>query len=94
MLAAIADGPVSVTIDASHPVFQFYTGGVISAGSDCGDLLTHAVTAVGYGTDTETALDYYLVRNSWGSDWGASGYVKIERNGDGFGVCGILRTNF
>jgi C1A family cysteine protease len=87
-MAAIAKTPVSVTIDASKLIFHNYTGGVIS-GTGCGTSLDHAVTAVGYGTDEVTGLDYYLVRNSWGSAWGDKGYVKIAREGDGYGVCGI-----
>ena len=50
LMAAIAKGPVSVTIDASNLVFHNYTGGVIS-GTGCGTSLDHAVNAVGYGTD-------------------------------------------
>lgn len=88
LMAAIAKTPVSVTIDASKLIFHNYTGGVIS-GTGCGTSLDHAVTAVGYGTDEVTGLDYYLVRNSWGSAWGDKGYVKIARQGDGYGVCGI-----
>lgn len=69
-------------------MFFNYVSGVIS-GTSCGTDLNHAVTAVGYGTDAETGLNYYLVRNSWGADWGDKGYVKIAREGDGYGVCGI-----
>jgi C1A family cysteine protease len=87
-MAAIAQGPTSVTIDASETVFHAYTGGIIS-GTACGTSLDHAVTAVGYGTDSDSGLDYYLVRNSWGSGWGEKGYVKMSREGDGYGVCGI-----
>ena len=49
-MAAIAKGPVSVTIDAEETVFHAYTSGVIS-GTACGSNLDHAVVAVGYGTD-------------------------------------------
>lgn len=44
---------------------------------------------VGYGT--EEGKDYWVVRNSWGSDWGEGGYVRMERNLDTFpsGKCGI-----
>merc|ERR1719333_535238 len=62
LMAAIANGPTSVTIDASSTVFHNYTGGVIND-SSCGTSLDHAVTAVGYGTDPDGG-DYYLVRNS------------------------------
>ena len=87
LLAAIANGPTSVTVDASSPVFHYYTSGVITD-SSCGTALDHAITAVGYGTD-ENGQDYYLVRNSWGTGWGDAGYLKIGRNGDGYGICGI-----
>merc|ERR1711918_333798 len=72
--AAVAKQPVSVAIEADKMAFQGYTGGVIT-GSACGTQLDHGVLAVGYGT--EDGEDYFLVRNSWGSSWGESGYVKI-----------------
>lgn len=87
LVAAIAQGPVSVTVDADSTAFRNYSSGVVT-GTDCGTKLDHAITAVGYGT--EDGNDYYLVRNSWGSQWGDKGYIKIGRSGeDDWGVCGI-----
>lgn len=83
--AAISAGPTSVTIEADTMVFQGYTGGVLNSAS-CGTNLDHAVTAVGYGT--ESGQDYYLVRNSWGASWGEAGYIKIAAV-EGKGICGI-----
>ena len=88
LMAAIAEGPVAVTVDADSTEFLFYTSGVINS-PNCGTKLDHAVTAVGYGHDEATDLDYYLVRNSWGAAWGDQGYFKVARNGDGYGMCGI-----
>jgi len=80
-------GPVSVAIEADSFVFQFYTGGVIT-GLYCGQAVNHGVLAVGYGV--ENGLEYFLVKNSWGPDWGEQGYVKIGTSDEN--VCGILSS--
>ena len=53
----------------------------------CGTKLNHAVLAVGYGT-TKKGVEYYIVKNSYGSKWGEHGFVRIAVK-DGKGVCGI-----
>jgi len=90
--AAIAKGPVSVTIEADTSVFQMYTGGVLDS-IRCGTSLDHAVAAVGYGT--EGGVEYFLVRNSWGTSWGEQGYIKIAASAGSRnkGVCGILQIS-
>jgi len=89
LLTAIVSMPVSVAIEADQDVFQLYSSGVISSG--CGDELDHAVLIVGYETVGSTQA--FIVKNSWGTDWGMEGYVYIgtsqSANG-GSGVCGIL----
>lgn len=93
LLSAVAMQPISVAIDASQMVFQFYKDGVI-ADDSCGSggNLDHGVLAVGYGTDLDTQHPYFLVKNSWGEEWGDQGYVKIGRGGNNeFGVCAILK---
>lgn len=50
----------------------------------------HVVTAVGYGIDEGSGKEYILLKNSWGSDWGEGGFMKILRcDGTPEGVCGI-----
>lgn len=85
MKAAIAQQPLAISIEASSLVFQFYSTGVLNS-TRCGTNLDHAVLAVGWGTEDGT--DFWLVKNSWGTSWGESGYIKIAIV-DGDGICGI-----
>ncbi|XP_003385986.1 PREDICTED: cathepsin L1-like [Amphimedon queenslandica] len=79
-------GTVSVAIDASRYSFQFYSSGVFYD-SDCSSSrLNHGVLVVGYGTYYD-GTEYYIVKNSWSSDWGDKGYVLMARNKDN--NCGI-----
>ncbi|KAL9231728.1 hypothetical protein vseg_006917 [Gypsophila vaccaria] len=84
---AVAHQPVSVAIEAGGRAFQLYKSGVFTG--SCGTQLDHGVVAVGYGT-TEDGMDYWIVRNSWGADWGENGYIRLERNiASKTGKCGI-----
>jgi KDEL-tailed cysteine endopeptidase len=87
---AVSFGPVSIAIEADTRIFQSYSSGVITS-SSCGTELDHGVLIVGYGTEPETQIDYWLVKNSWSTTWGDEGYVKIERSDstNDIGICGI-----
>ncbi|KAE9604305.1 hypothetical protein Lal_00002079 [Lupinus albus] len=83
----VANQPVSVAIDAGGSDFQFYSEGVFTG--DCGTDLNHGVAIVGYGT-TLDGTKYWIVRNSWGPEWGEHGYIRMQRGiSEKEGLCGI-----
>jgi len=63
-------------------VLQFREG--IYSSADCDQQINHGVVLVGYGT--MSGKDYWIIRNSYGPNWGASGYALIER---GVNMCRI-----
>ena len=79
-------GPLAVALNAD--ILQTYTGGVIDVpSSECpASGINHAVTMVGYGHDDTVNKDYWIIKNSWGENWGEDGYFRIKR---GSGTCGI-----
>jgi len=73
-------GPVSVCVDASS--WQNYQSGILTS---CGNSIDHCVQLTGYngyGGDN----DYWIVRNSWGTDWGVNGFIYIAIGND---LCAI-----
>lgn len=85
----VAQQPVSVAIQANKRSFQLYQSGIYSD-LDCGTQLDHGVLVVGYGIELETDTPYWIIKNSWGKEWGENGYIRIQRNiDDDRGLCGI-----
>jgi C1A family cysteine protease len=83
LMPAVNKGPVSVAVEADQAAWQFYSSGVLDDPS-CGENLDHGVLLIGYGTDA--GADYWIVKNSWGTSWGESGYIRLVRDKD---QCGI-----
>jgi C1A family cysteine protease len=85
---AVSYGPVSVAIEADTRVFQSYSSGIVTS-TKCGTKLDHGVLVVGYGL--ESGVEYWIVKNSWGPEWGDKGYVRIGRSDseNDKGICGI-----
>lgn len=77
--------PVSIAYEVAHD-FRFYKSGVYTS-TICKsgpETVNHAVLAVGY--ETEAAIPFWIIKNSWGEDWGDHGYFLMEL---GKNMCGI-----
>ncbi|XP_050225512.1 macrodontain-1-like [Mercurialis annua] len=86
--AFVSMQPVSVAVDSGSYNFQFYRGGILMA-QDCGHSLNHGVLLVGYGTSVD-GIKYWLIKNSWGVQWGENGYMRLERGANVYGgACGV-----
>lgn len=78
------NGPVSITMNAS--TLQYYQGGVYDVPlAYCPYAPNHGVTLIGYGV-TSTGIPYWVIKNSWGPQWGENGFFRIRR---GTGLCGV-----
>nr|CAI46305.1 silicatein alpha [Suberites domuncula] len=84
--AAVSNvGPVSVAIDGANSAFRFYYSGVYDSSRCSSSSLNHAMVVTGYGS--YNGKKYWLAKNSWGTNWGNSGYVMMARNK--YNQCGI-----
>jgi C1A family cysteine protease len=79
--AVYNNGEISVAVNANK--MQSYHGGIITA-TGCSTSINHAVNVVGWGASGSTK--YWIVRNSWGTGWGESGYCRFVA---GSNACGI-----
>ncbi|OAY73105.1 Ananain [Ananas comosus] len=87
LMKAVNNQPVSVGVNAKP--WHHYTGGIFNEA--CGPNVTHGVAVVGYGE--ESGKKYWIIKNSWGTKWGESGYMRIAKNvAAKQGLCG-LATN-
>jgi len=68
-----ARGPISCAIDSSY--LDEYTGGIIY--DTPGEMTDHIISVTGWGTDAETGIQYWRVRNSWGDYWGEMGFARV-----------------
>jgi len=85
MKTALTVGPITVAISADANYLS-YKGGIIKE-KDCGDKTNRFALSVGWGTD-DTEGDFYIVKESFGTTWGESGYARISIT-EGKGTCGI-----
>lgn len=84
--SALIVGPLDISYKITGDVFYQYGSGIILANNcNSADLVNHSMVAVGFGT--ENGIEYAIIQNQWGTDWGESGYLRVELDSDG--LCGI-----
>ena len=83
LIHSLLTQPIVVNIHASDMVFHLYKDGIYNY--ECNGVLNHAILLVGFSNN------YYKLKNSWGTDWGEKGYIKLIRDLNiKYGQCGIL----
>ncbi|CAI5498723.1 unnamed protein product [Closterium sp. Naga37s-1] len=95
LMLAVRRQPVVVHIEASAATFVAYDGTFKYQDPECytGNL-NHVVLVVGYfinrndGSQNRIAPPFWIIRNSWGEEWGDRGHMRMDIQG-GDGVCGI-----
>ena len=76
MKYSVAQNPVAIALDADNVYFRFYKNGVIDLPSNASRSLNHAVLLVGYDHDEKGM--YWIIQNSWGTEWGDQGFCKLR----------------
>lgn len=97
-------GPVAVAMNGASLSFLEYQGGIWNEHYCKSNEANHAVLITGYGQEVDrqanTTTKYWIARNSWGTNWGEDGYIRIQRHDDddddvrksSGGVCGIAKS--
>ena len=82
--ARVSQCPVVVCSQFSIISIVYYSSGIFDDEQCMGLNYDHALSLVGYGT--ENSVDYWIVKNSMGKEWGENGYIRYIRHKN---MCGI-----
>lgn len=80
--------PIVTSVDATG--WSFYFSGIYKDDENGSGEFTvnHAVTLTGYQRPTETTMGWWLIKNSWGEDWGENGFIRVEMKSNEEDHCG------
>ena len=87
-MSVFIQGPVTAYLYVSD---QFFYGEGVFESDDCDHDINHAVLITGWGIDQYSGLEYWIIKNSWSTDWADNGYLKLRRNAGGRGMCRIAQ---
>ena len=76
----LRNGPVAIALDAGSNGFQFLMGKWQPSKDHCSHHLNHAVLLVGWDEQS------WIIKNSWGTNWGIRGFLYLPR---GSNMCGV-----
>ena len=92
----VCQGAVSIHFYVNDCIKNYASGIITDFEGECdcsGHGFNHAVTIVGHGTDVSNAAckNYWLIKNSWGTDWGEDGFMRVCREDDNVpdGTCNV-----
>ena len=81
MRALALAGPQSISVAASYQWSDYESGVLVNnyAQNATWQEINHDVQLVGYGYDSDLNMNYWIVRNSWGTNYGEEGYIRLNR---------------
>lgn len=85
----MTNGPLHVCIDYFDNFGGFFNNsplGIYNSTENLPKTGGHCLSIIGWGTDKASGLDYWMIRNSWGADWGTDGLFRFRRGVD---LCGV-----
>ena len=83
---AVSEMPVSIAMQITG--LELYKEGIIDESACPGEIyFDHTAVIVGYGYSGST--EFWILKNSWGVEWGEKGFMRVKITNDSMGVCGI-----